>query len=69
MFLQVTSEDAEDVTIPGQKFTFGILKRAQALGDFTVLAERGRRILRVHLGKDIAQGLRQLREGILRILE
>jgi transaldolase/glucose-6-phosphate isomerase len=62
VFLQITSDDAEDLPIPGQKFTFGILKRAQAQGDFEVLAERGRRILRVHLGPDVPAGLATLRE-------
>ncbi len=62
VFLQITSDDAEDVPIPGEKFSFGILKQAQAQGDFKVLADRGRRILRVHLGKDVAAGLAKLRE-------
>ncbi len=62
VFLQVTSDDAEDLEIPGQKFTFGVLKRAQGQGDFAVLAERGRRLLRVHLGADVAAGLSRLRD-------
>jgi transaldolase/glucose-6-phosphate isomerase len=45
--------------VPGQKYTFGVVKAAQARGDFQVLAERGRRALRVHLGKDLASGLAQ----------
>src|SRR6185503_226615 len=49
VFLQITSDDAADLPIPGQKYTFGILKAAQAQGDFNVLAQRDRRILRVHL--------------------
>jgi transaldolase/glucose-6-phosphate isomerase len=64
VFLQVTSDDAEDLPIPGQKFTFGVLKRAQAEGDFEVLAERGRRLLRVHLGPDAKAGLTRLREMV-----
>ncbi|MCZ6732025.1 MAG: bifunctional transaldolase/phosoglucose isomerase [Gammaproteobacteria bacterium] len=62
VFLQITSDDAEDLPIPGQKYTFGILKRFQAQGDFEVLAERKRRALRVHLGPDVHAGLSQLRE-------
>jgi transaldolase/glucose-6-phosphate isomerase len=46
--------------VPGQKYTFGVVKAAQARGDFQVLAERGRRALRVHLGKDLASGLAKL---------
>jgi transaldolase/glucose-6-phosphate isomerase len=62
VFLQITADDAEDLPIPGQKATFGVLKQAQALGDFAVLAERGRRLLRVHLGADVTGGLARLRE-------
>ena len=60
VFLQVTCDDAQDLPVPGQKYTFGIVKAAQARGDFQVLAERGRRALRVHLGKDVADGLKTL---------
>ncbi len=60
VFLQVTCDDAADLPVPGQKYTFGIVKAAQARGDFQVLAERGRRALRVHLGKDLAAGLDRL---------
>ncbi len=62
VFLQITSEDSEDLPIPGQKYTFGILKRFQAQGDFEVLAERERRALRVHLGSDVRAGLSMLHE-------
>jgi transaldolase/glucose-6-phosphate isomerase len=61
VFLQITCDDAEDLPIPGEKFTFGVLKQAQAQGDFEVLATRGRRVLRVHLGKDVAGGLAKLK--------
>src|SRR5579863_690134 len=60
VFLQVTCDDAGDLAVPGQKYTFGIVKQAQARGDFEVLAARGRRALRVHLGKDLAAGLSTL---------
>ena len=63
VFLQLTSDDAEDLQIPGQSYTFGVLTQAQAAGDFEVLAERGRRSLRVHLGKDPGAGLTRL--GVL----
>lgn len=66
VFLQITSEDAQDLPIPGQKYTFGILKRFQAQGDFEVLAQRKRRVLRVHLGPDAAAGLTQLGDIIER---
>ncbi|MGP0094950.1 MAG: bifunctional transaldolase/phosoglucose isomerase [Xanthobacteraceae bacterium] len=54
VFLQITTDDAQDLPVPGQRFSFGIIKAAQARGDFDVLAERGRRALRVHI-KDGAQ--------------
>lgn len=60
VFLQVTCDDAADLPVPGQKYTFGIVKAAQARGDFQVLAERERRALRVHLGKDVAGELKKL---------
>ncbi len=60
VILQITCDDAADLPVPGQKYTFGVVKAAQARGDFQVLAERGRRALRVHLGKDLASGLAKL---------
>lgn len=69
VFLQVTCDDAHDLQVPDQKFTFGVVKAAQARGDFEVLSERGRRALRVHLGADVADGLRNLGETIKQALE
>jgi transaldolase/glucose-6-phosphate isomerase len=68
VFLQVTSDDATDLTVPGQTYTFGIVKAAQARGDFLVLAERDRRVLRVHLGQDVAAGLAQVEEALNKAL-
>ena len=64
VFLQITCDDAVDILVPGQKYTFGVVKSAQARGDFAVLAERGRRALRVHLGKDVAAGLATLAAAV-----
>ncbi len=64
VFLQITCDDAADFPVPGQKYTFGVVKAAQARGDFQVLAERGRRALRVHLGKDLKSGLAKLKAGV-----
>ena len=61
VFLQITCDDAVDLPVPGRQYTFGVVKAAQARGDFEVLAERGRRVLRVHLGTDVAAGLERLR--------
>jgi glucose-6-phosphate isomerase len=60
VFLQITSDDAEDFQVPEQKFTFGVVKAAQARGDFQVLLDRDRRALRVHLGTDVKSGLEKL---------
>jgi len=60
VFLQITADHAVDVEIPGQKYSFGIVIAAQAAGDLAVLEARGRRALRVHLGKDVAAGLKTL---------
>ena len=64
VFLQITCDDAKDLPVPGQKFTFSIVKAAQARGDFAVLAERGRRALRVHLGKNLKSGLATLIKAV-----
>ena len=68
VFLQITCDDAKDVPVPGQRYTFGIVKAAQARGDFQVLADRNRRALRVHLGADVATGLRTLNAAVARAL-
>jgi transaldolase / glucose-6-phosphate isomerase len=66
--LQVTCDDAVDVPVPGRKFTFGVVKAAQARGDFQVLVERKRRALRVHLGSDVSAGLEKLAAAIAQAL-
>jgi transaldolase/glucose-6-phosphate isomerase len=68
VFLQITCADAVELPVPGQKYTFGIVKAAQARGDFQVLAERGRRALRVHLGKDLKSGLATLQAAVRKAL-
>jgi transaldolase / glucose-6-phosphate isomerase len=65
VFLQITADDARDLAVPGQAYSFGVIKAAQARGDLAVLADRGRRVLRVHLGADVAAGL----ETIARLVD
>lgn len=60
LFLQLTADDAEDASIPGAPYTFGVFKRAQALGDLEALGKHGRRAIRVHLGANVSQGLEAL---------
>ncbi|MGH7835775.1 MAG: bifunctional transaldolase/phosoglucose isomerase, partial [Candidatus Binatia bacterium] len=69
VFLQITCDDAVDLAVPGQKYTFGVVKAAQARGDFQVLLERNRRALRAHLGADVAAGLKTLQAAIMAALE
>jgi transaldolase / glucose-6-phosphate isomerase len=64
VFLQLTADDAKDLAVPGQKYTFSVVKAAQARGDFEVLAERKRRALRVHIVKDLDKNLSKLTEAI-----
>ena len=59
VFLQLVGDDPHDVPIPGEKFSFGVLKQAQALGDFQALRNHGRRVLRVQMA-DVAQGLAKI---------
>ena len=67
VFLQVTCDDVVDLPVPGQKYTFGTVKAAQARGDFQVLAERGRRALRVHLHA-VESGLATLETAVQKAL-
>ena len=68
VFVQFTCDGAVDLPVPGRKYTFGVVKAAQARGDFDVLVERNRRALRTHLGADVAAGLRTLRSALLTAL-
>ena len=69
VFLQITCDDREDLPVPGQSYTFGIVKAAQARGDYDVLAERGRRALRVHITGDLDKGLDTLNRAIQQALQ
>jgi transaldolase / glucose-6-phosphate isomerase len=69
VFLQITCDDANDLPVPGQKYTFGTVKAAQARGDFQVLADRKRRALRVHLPKDVEAGLENLSRAVVSALK
>ncbi len=59
VFLQITCDNPEDLAIPGQPYTFGVLATAQANGDFAALSKHGRRGIRVHL-TDVDAGLAKL---------
>lgn len=67
VFIQLTATDQPDVSLPGELFSFGVLKQAQALGDFQALAARHRRAIRIDLGDDIAGGLQTLLQVVQRL--
>jgi transaldolase / glucose-6-phosphate isomerase len=69
VFLQITCDDATDIPVPGQKYSFGVVKAAEARGDFAVLAERDRRALRVHLGANVSAGLHALETALMSALQ
>ena len=60
LFLQLVGHDPVDVSIPGQPYSFSVLKRAQARGDLGALRAHGCRALRVCLGDDVQDGVRRL---------
>jgi len=64
VYIQVTADDGADVPIPGQRFTFSILKRAQAAGDLQSLRNHGRRVIRVHIAGDLDAGLASLADAV-----
>lgn len=72
LFIQITADMAEDVSIPDRagdqtsSISFGTLKTAQALGDREALLSAGRKVIRFHLGKDVAGGLKQLSTDLAR---
>jgi transaldolase / glucose-6-phosphate isomerase len=68
VFLQITCDDKVDLPVPGQKYSFGVVKAAQARGDFAVLSERGRRALRVHIGKNVKADLAKLAKATKKAL-
>ena len=62
LFLQLVDNPKEDLAVPETEYTFGALIQAQALGDFLVLKQRDRRVLRINLGSDVTGGLNRLAE-------
>lgn len=64
VFLQITSDDQMDLSIPNQKYSFGIVKAAQAAGDFRVLVQKNRRALHIHIKNDVAEGLRVILQSL-----
>lgn len=68
VFLQVTCDNSCDLSVPGERYSFGAVKSTQALADFRIMTGRGRRALRVHLGQEVAAGLKKLEEAVKKAL-
>ncbi len=64
LFLQLTVDEPKDAQIPEQPYTFGMLQRAQSLGDLEALHKHGRRAIRIHLGTDANKGLEALKKSV-----
>ncbi len=65
VFLQITSDQSEeDLDIPDEPYSFGTLVAAQALGDMKSLCTRNRRVIRIHLDRDVEAGLRRLQKAV-----
>jgi len=65
VFFQIVANDQVDFAVPGEPYTFSILKQAQALGDFRALQKRERRVIAIDLRDDTLSGLQQLKESII----
>lgn len=68
VFIQITAADNVDLPIPGEPYTFSVLKQAQALGDFRSLSAHGRRAIRVDLGQDVLKGLQRLQGLVTKVI-
>lgn len=64
VFIMFTYEAEDDLPIPGKDYGFATLQRAQALGDFRSLNDKNRRVIRIHLGRNIEQALKKINEII-----
>lgn len=64
VFLMLTYEPENDLQIPGNNYGFATLQKAQALGDFRSLNNKNRRVIRIHLGKNIEAGLKKIAESL-----
>lgn len=63
-FILLTSDPEKEIKVPGERYSFGELERAQALGDFQALASKGRRAVRIHLRQPLAQSLDEIQKVI-----
>ena len=69
VFFQITCSDEIDISVPGKDYSFGVVKMAQARGDFEALINRDRRVLRIHVAGSVLEGLQQFAgvvDGVLK---
>jgi transaldolase/glucose-6-phosphate isomerase len=64
VFLEITTDDPVDVPIPGQNYTFSVLKQAQAIGDLQSLRAHERRAVNVHVSGNLTDTLRGLADAV-----
>ena len=64
LVLQIVDQPTDNLPVPETNYTFDALIKAQALGDFTALKQRRRRVLRIDIGSDSDQGLNILAETL-----
>jgi len=69
LFLQLTADDAVDASLPESPYTFGTFRRAQALGDLQSLRKHGRKVIRIHLGRAVREGLGHLKRAVIEALD
>lgn len=68
VFIQITADSACDLAIPGEPYSFNLLKSAQAMGDFQSLSTRKRRLIRLHLTQDVESSLNYLKQLLARVV-
>ena len=66
--IQITAGEREELMIPGEPYSFGTLAAAQALGDMKSLTTRHRRVIRIHLGLDVENGVKRIRQAVEKAL-
>jgi glucose-6-phosphate isomerase len=67
LYIIITTDDAKDIDIPGEAFSFGILHQAQSLGDFRSLTDKGRRVLYIQLSKNIDKNLEEIYNALKKV--
>lgn len=64
IFIEISADDVVDLPVPNKKYTFEVVKNAQAIGDFQVLCERERRAIRLHFKGKISEGLSAMEKAL-----